>query len=849
MTTVRQFSFAGGEISPSLYGRVDTVKYSTGLRTCRNFFVQRHGGVANRPGTAFVGEVKDSTKKVRLIPFIFNADQTYILEFGDLYMRPHRNGAQITETAQTITGATNADPCVITITGHGYSDGDEVYLIGVGGMTELNNRNFKVANKTANDFELQFLDGTDVDATAFGTFTTGGTAARVYTITTTYLEADLPTLHFIQSADIITIAHPTYPPREVARSGHTSWTITDVSFAPGIAAPTALSGTAGAANTWHVTAVASETFEESLADTFTGAAPPNTLTWSHGGGATQYNIYQELNGIAGYISSSGAASYAVTGTEALDITETPPESRNPFSGASDYPSTVAYIQQRLMFANTDNDPEKIWASRSGFFKNFTISTPLQNDDSLTFTLVGRQVNEVRSIVDLVTPVVLTASGEWALEGNAAGTLIPAEINPKQQGYNGSSELRPLIVGSTALFVQARGNIVRDLQFDFNRSGYAGNDLTIFSNHLVDGKTITDWDFQQIPHSIVWMVRDDGVLLGLTYVREHELFGWHRHDFDGTVENVAVVPEGNEDSLYLVINRTIDGKTVRYIEQMQTRQIVDVEDAIFMDSSLSTDGTNTDTSNTMTLSGGTTWSHTETLTLTSALVYFQSTDVGNQIHLTGSDGTIIRFTIDAFTSTTIVTGKANKEVPAVMRNTAITTWGLAVDELTGLWHLEGENVSVFADGFVKHSPNNAAYTIKTVTDGAITLDTPHVVIHVGLPITSDVETLNIDIPESISILDKDKNISQVSMHLEASRGVWAGSSPPTDDTDDPLEELVELKIRNDESTDSPPDLLTQVASMPILSEWNSNGRVFIRQVDPVPLSILSIAPAGKIPIRG
>ena len=167
MTSVSQRSFSGGEFSPSLYARVDFAKYASALRTCRNMFIEKHGGAANRPGTTFVGEVSDSSQAVRLIPFIFNNSQTYVLEFGDLYMRVIKNGAHLTEAAKTITGVTAADPAVVTITSHGYSNGDEVYINGVSGMTELNNRNFKVASVTTNTFELQTMDSVDLDASAY----------------------------------------------------------------------------------------------------------------------------------------------------------------------------------------------------------------------------------------------------------------------------------------------------------------------------------------------------------------------------------------------------------------------------------------------------------------------------------------------------------------------------------------------------------------------------------------------------------------------------------------------------------------------------------------------------------
>ncbi len=856
MTTVSQRSFAAGEIAPALYARVDTGKYASGLTTCRNMFVMRHGGITNRAGSIFVGEVKDSTKAVRLLEFVFSPSQTYILEFGELYMRVIKDGVLQTEATQAITAVTQASPAVITITGHGYSDGDEVTIADVVGMTEINGINVLVANSTANTFEITDLGGTNIDSTAFTAYTSGGTAAKVYEIVTPYLEADLPTIQYVQSADIVTIVHPTYAPRELARTGDISWTLTAITFAPSISAPTGLATNhpSGTTVNYKVTSIKDETFEESLESSSVGVdvdptATDVNITWNSVGDATEYNIYKETNGgVYGFIGIATDTAFTDDGI-VEDITDTPPTARNPFSGADNYPSTVSYIQQRLMFGNTNNSPETVWGSRVGFFHNFTTSSPLQDDDSITFVLAGRQVNEVRHLVDLGRMISLTESGEWSMNGNVSGTLTPGEINPRQNGYNGANDLRPLIVSSTALFVQSRGTVVRDFTFDFQLDGYAGNDLTIFSAHLVDQFTFADWAYQKIPHSIVWAVRDDGVLLGLTYVREQAILGWHRHDFDGgTVENVAVVPEGNEDFVYVVVKRTIDGRSVRYIEKMSSRFIDTdaIEDSIFLDSALSYDGRNT-TATTMTLSGGTTWAFDETITITASVATFLAEDVGNEIHFVDSDGdVIIRFKLEAFTSTTVMTGKPNKTVPASLQSTATTQWNLAVDELSGLFHLEGEEVSVFGDGLVVASPKNSAYVAVTVTDAKITLEKPYGVIHVGLPYLSDVETLDIDTAQSETLKHKSKNISEVNFQVEDTRGVFAGPRPPTDDATDPLERLYEWKIRDLEGYDSSVDLFTGVGDVKIEPEWNSNGRVFIRQVDPLPLTLLAVFPSGKIP---
>lgn len=942
MTTMIQRSFSGGELTPALYARVDEVKYATGARTLRNLMVMRHGGAQNRPGTGFIGEVKDSTKTVAFIPFIFNASQTYMLEFGDFYMRVYKNGAQLTEASKSITGITQANPAVATSAGHGFSNGDEVAIFGVGGMSQVNNRNFKVAGVTTNTFQLHYMDGTVVDSTLFSAYTSGGSVARVYTLVTPYAYADLPTLKFVQSADVITLVHPSYPPQELKRTGDVSWTIATITFSPTMSQPTGVSATAtaGGSITFHryvVTALNAKTGEESMpgigASTYnvmaatqafpivitlgiappwtqgdlvycTGmggmldlngrtftvgtvsgntfelqgedgraygawtsggtfqfacakvgnsagnptAAEPNTVNWQPVAGAGQYNVYSESNGYYGFIGVSSTNSFSDTGIPA-DNTKAPPAALNPFASPGNYPSTVSYIQQRQTFSNTNNEPLAVWMSKSGRYKNFTKNTPIQDDDSVKFTIAGTQVNGVRDLLELGVMLAFTEGSEWAVEGDVSGIIKPTSVNPKQQSRHGISTLKPIVVEANALYVQARGYIIRDLGFQFQTDTYRGDDLTVFSTHLFEGFSIVDWTYQETPNSIVWAVRNDGALLGLTYIREQQMLAWHRHDTDGFVENVCCIPENNRDVVYLVVRRTINGQTKRYIERMHDRTLGDVIDYKGMDCSLSYDGRNTNTGLTMTLSGGSgSWDYTQTLTLTSSSSYFTSANVGDQIQLTGPDGTLIRFNITGYTSGTVVTGSPHKDVPVSMQGVATSTWTRAVKTVTGLWHIEGKKLAVFADRFVVGSPNNAACTVYTVQNGSVTFDKPYGVIHAGLPFISDLQTLDIDTAQGETLTDKKKLMNRVTVSLQDSRGLWAGGAPPTNDAVDPLERLNELKIRNSETYDQPVALQTGSVPINIQTTWNSNGRVFIRQVDPLPISILAVAPAGYVPVR-
>jgi hypothetical protein len=343
---------------------------------------------------------------------------------------------------------------------------------------------------------------------------------------------------------------------------------------------------------------------------------------------------------------------------------------------------------------------------------------------------------------------------------------------------------------------------------------------------------------------------------MTYVREQQILAWHRHEIGGAefVYDVASVPEGNEDSVYLIVGRTVDGVFKRYIERLDTRVISDAKEMKFMDSCLTYDGRHAEAlGDTMTMSeySGGGWLYTSTITVTCSLSTFVSTDagVGKEVHITGDDGTIVRVSIDTYVSGTVIRGKPSMTVPVAMRSTAIADWAIAITTAKNLWHLEGQDVSILGDGMVVGSPNNDSYPVYTVANGQVTLDRAYSVIQVGLPYISDIETLNIDTDSVQTIADRNKFVSKVSIHTEKTRGVFIGAEPPSDDATDPLEGLTEIKVRDNEGYLDPVELKSEVLDVNIQPEWNSNGRIFIRQVDPLPMGVLSIMPAGLFPFQG
>jgi hypothetical protein len=776
MPSTSQRSFAGGEIAPSLYARSDQTKYQTGLRQCENFLVMRHGGVTNRPGTKFIASVKDSTKQVRLIKFIFNADQTYVLEFGNQYIRFIRNGVQLTS----------------------------------GGIP--------------------------------------------YEISSPYLESQLRDIQYVQSGDVITLVHQSHAPRRLSRTGHTSWTLTATVFSPSISPTTIkqvnLAGSGSISpgdslNTKYVvTSVKEDTYEESVPSAPVTAVKPidterrNEVVINTVAGIYEYNVYSNWSGVYGYVGtarwdgSGTTVTFVDDGSVRSNSEQTPPLARNPFTAAGSYPGAVSYYQQRAVFANTINEPEKVWMSRTGNFLNFSIRSPLQDDDAVTFTIAGRQVNEVRHLIEVGQMLILTSGGEWRMQGDSDGVIRPSAINLKQEGYSGASKITPIVIGNNALYVQARGNIVRDLRYDLQSDGYNGRDLTVFAAHLFDGYQLTAWDYAQIPHSIVWVVRSDGVLLGLTYLREHDVWGWHRHDTDGAYEDVVCIPEGTEDGIYVVVRRTINGVTKRYIERFAPRytsQPIDIKrDAFFVDCGATYDGNNTVTSRTMTVQAITGTTVRDTMRLVCSASFFSSADVGNAYELT-VNGVSIRFKVISYTNTTTVVVQPSRDVPTGFTTTA--SWVKMVDEISGLSHLEGKDVSVLADGNV--------HPTCRVTNGAITLNRPCGVVHVGLPYTSTMQTLAIDNPAGETIVDKNKIIHKVSMMVESSRGVFVGPDE---------NHLSEYKQRSNETYEDPTRPVTGLIEVQTVAKWEKNAVVTVQQKDPLPLSVLSVVPQVTVSPR-
>lgn len=621
-TRFAQYGFSGGEISEALFGRTDLEKYALSLKTAKNCMVTKYGAVFNRPGTEFIGEVRDSSLQTRITGFQFSTSQAYVQEWGELVMRPIMDQGQILETAKNITGGiTQANPGVVTLNAHGWSNGDKIFPASIGGMTELlDGRVFTLRNATANTFTLEDMWGNAVNTTAYTAYTSGGNFSRLYQLTTPYADTEVFGLGYAQTADTMLLAHLSYAPRKLTRTGHASWTLTSITFGATQAAPTnpVATATVGAGATtysYKITAIDEDTGEESLptsaascTNDLTVAGNYNTVTWTAASGAERYIVYKDDGGIYGLI--GGTTGTSLKDDNILpDLGDVPPSSRNPFGSSSNYPCVVSFHEGRSCWAQTTNIPGGIWLSNTNLYYNMNVSSPAKADDAVTMDL-RPGVNPVTGLASAKKLIVFTGEAEFTVEGGGVTQFItPASLVVKRHSARGSRQLPPIVIGDITLHVQRQGGVVRAFGYSFERDGYRTNDLTLLAPHLFHGHTIVDWCYQQDPDSVVWCVRDDGALLALTFVDDQNTFAWSRHYLGGAfgttgygiVESCCSIEGDTQDDVYFVVKRTVNSQTKRYIERLLPRWDGDAEEiaaARFLDSMV----TFTSASSTSTVTG-------------------------------------------------------------------------------------------------------------------------------------------------------------------------------------------------------------------------------------------------------
>ena len=813
MPVTRNFkqAFSGGEISPEMFGRIADNKFQQGAATMRNFVAKPQGPAQNRPGFAFVREVKDSTKSTRLLSFTFNTTQTMVLEFGDQYFRFHTQGQTLFYTnGAAWSGSTT------------YAVGDIALYNGVNYYCVVAHTNSTPPHSS---------------------WYAMPTSPNVYEIPHPYLEAELFDVNYVQSADVITLVHPNHAPRELRRLGATQWELRVIDFGSPLAPPTNVSSSmyipsstststdTYVAHEYVVTAVKANLVDESNQSSATNVnnnifvtGAKNTISWNAVTGASRYRVYKQQGGIYGFLGETTGTSL-VDDNIAPDFSKTPPIHENDFVGSGNYPGAVSYFEQRRVFAGTNNAPQNIWMTKSGTESNMSFGIPIRDDDRIEFRVAAREANTIRHIVPLTNLLMLTGSAEWRVTSVNSDAITPTSISVKPQSYVGANNAQPVIVNNSLVYAAARGGHIRELGYNWQANGFITGDLSLRAPHLFDNFTIIDMALSKSPIPIVWQVSSSGKLLGLTYVPEQQIGAWHQHDTDGTFESVACVSEGNDDVTYCIIKRTINGASKRYVERMGTRLFATQRDNFFVDAGATYNGTNTNTGQNVTISAGTNYTKGESVTITANYNLFNAPpsldDVGDAIVLV--DGTnYYRCNIVSTTSQTVATVKLDRDLPVNLQNTAITTYEVARNVISGLNFLEGKTINILADG--------AVHPQKVVSSGSITLDRASSIVHLGLPIEADLQTLPMALQVEAFGQGRVKNLNHVWLRVLESSGIFAGPS---------ADKLVEAKQRTTEPYGSPPDLKTQDIKIMLTPQWQDNGQLFVRQTDPLPLTIVGL----------
>jgi hypothetical protein len=488
-----------------------------------------------------------------------------------------------------------------------------------------------------------------------------------------------------------------------------------------------------------------------------------------------------------------------------------------------YPAEVEFFADRLVFACTRAQPQTLWLSRTGDYSFYGKSTPIVDDDAISATLNARGLNAINNLVPLQSLVVFTSGSEWRASGGDGDIITPSTLGFRPQTHIGVASLQALVVGSTALFAQAKGYSVYELAYDFAQDGFTGGDLLAFSAHLLERHTIRDWAWQAVPYSVAWAARDDGLLLSMTYKREQQVVGWMRHPTQGTVEQVCTVPEVSSNALYQVVRRVVDGQVKRYVERMAD-PVEDVRDYVGLDCSLTYDGRHSGgTTIDLAVIGGGGWGVDDLLTATASGSTFAAGDVGDVLVFGYDDTVPLRLVIVQYVSVTVV--KVRPSIPVVAGyQGAQSVWAFARDTISGLGHLEGMAVYALVDGY-EQGP-------FTVDSGDITLDPPGAVVHVGLAYDCDLETLDVNVIGGESVSAKKKLIREVALQVRRARSIHVGVS---------FDRLTEIPVRTAESLGQLPPLVTETIKVNVSGEWGSAGRVCVRHRGILPLEILSITP--------
>lgn len=776
-TPIRQTSFAGGELSPTLAGRSDLAKYKTSLRRMRNAFVSRQGAYVSRAGTTYVADTKlDAT--ARLVPFVYADNLAYVLEFGNTYFRVYDSSGNY--QCEVATSYAAADifrlkfaqvGAVLTVTHPSYPPAE---------ITYTNATTWAIAN-------VSFAKLNPVTSGliyAAGTYVSGSPLPpTAWNSGVTYPAGAITTLFGMAWESVVSSNVNHSPPDPAFWAPVGNWVGKAWQWAVTVVVQT-LSGqlvetlpyvftkysTDGGVTLVSLPSLVMVNQQAPVALAFSNSSigSVNTNIWGFRFYRGQGGVFGWVGDVAGDLTPSAAGVFVDQGNEP-DYTIQPPQGLNPFvpptngsnvqfykkrllPTANDYPATVGFLDSRRIFAGTPQRPDTVFGSEVNDFYNFDDANLPTESSPFQFTLAAMKYEQVRSVAMLgPSMIALTQSSVWSVAGTG-GPLADGSVDAKRHGDIGASWLSPLVIDAALLFARTKGTGVRSVVYDQRSETFINTDLTIWAEHLFLKHQIVDWCYAEDPYGTIWAVREDGLLVSITYVRDQEVIACSWHDSPGgttspdpsdgapsggAYESVCSVPNGLEDVVFYVVRRTIGGVTKRFIEKGSSRVITDenANSAVLLDAS------------------------------------------------------------------TVLTSPS-------------TT-------LTGLDYLDGQAVYAVVDG--------AAEGPFTVVGGSITLSVTGTTVIVGLAFWPELELLDAVVDGAETRL-RLKQAHTVGVEMNESRGVQAGADF------EHLSDLTQREVSDEfESVEPGSDLYV----MTIDGDWNYHARVAIRGTPGLPLTIYGI----------
>ena len=901
--------FNAGEWSPLMEGRVDLEKYSTAARRMRRFIPTAQGPAFKMPGTLHVANQRFGTPDIAggenqglwLVPFVFNRTQGFVLQFfqGDYYpagatrylgVRIFTDHGLLTDATLTITAiADNGGDIEVTTSGAHSLAVDDAILFTGGTIPSSANKSYGQLTVKTIVSATKFTIGTTYDATWTATTVAKVIEAR-YALTNSDIvfenDDDSFAFDYVQSGDVLYLAHPDHTPLKLTRVSNTNWTLTVFQPDTGpfmdenattTTITTTTGGTFAVGQTVTLTASAnlfagtdvnrlvrlepktitvkkweaaksitindfriseSKVYKAGNTATTGGVKPVHEEgTQNDGNTGVDWAFQHALNGvvrITGYTSPTVVTATVITELPADLTTATPIWRLGAWDNGVEYPRHVCFFRNRLAWAGE----QRIWLSVAGGYDDYSLDTfgQVLADNAITAEVQAGQTENIKFIAPTAAGLVIgTASDELVLkEATTAEPLGPDNVNIVVQSSEGCREMRPVTVSNSVLFSQLSGRALREARYSFESDSVESLDRSILAEHITyPGLVQIAW--QRIPYRILWGVTSDGGLVGFTFDRDNDVVGWHKHPFaDGyTVNSIAVIPDptGTRDELWLSMTTPLSDGTIGSIgyltKEYRRDDGDDRRDMVYLDLALTYDGT-VDT--TLTLGAGYDTAGTTGVTATSTGA-FVSTDVGRYImhFYTDADDVerVALAEITGYTNANTVTVTIDSAFP----DNSISQiddqyWQLSATTVTGLYHLEGKTVSICLDG--------ATHADKTVSGGSVTLDAPGGIVHVGLRYTSTLQTMRIEAGGGDGPAQgKTKRIHRVAFRLLDSIGGEYG--PNETDTDE-----FQYRDGNDPMDIAPP-LFSGDIEVAWPSGYETDGYVTIVHDAPQPFMVQAIMP--------